>query len=85
LYLEVLSDLPWSKLSWQVAKERQNQALSSKKEREAAHSSPINNKSLQQQQLALGVSPLSGLALSLKEARTVLDSQHYGLDKIKDR
>mmetsp|Transcript_6093 Transcript_6093/g.13222 ORF Transcript_6093/g.13222 Transcript_6093/m.13222 type:complete len:1166 (+) Transcript_6093:153-3650(+) len=75
-YLEVLAELPWNRTSADLAKEAT--AV------EVAGSSALLPRS--PVAVAGAVVPhAGGTPLSLKQARQVLDKQHYGLPKIKDR
>eukprot|EP00775_Hariotina_reticulata_P001826 gene1826-2160_t len=67
-YLELLADLPWDTLSYQLHQKQQQQ------EQQPAAA-----------QAAAGRQPPPPPPMSLSAAQALLDSQHYGLDKVKKR
>jgi len=75
-YLEVLSELPWSRTSSQAAAEASQGQHRSTAGDSSSSAGPSS---------APPASSQAGVPLTLKQARDVLDSQHHGLDKIKER
>ena len=85
-YLEVLSELPWSRLSSHTATTAAAVAATSSDRRAAGGGTgPATCEGGHSGGGAGGPSAAATALLSLRQARAMLDEQHYGLDKIKDR